>query len=66
MHRNPLIGYVQGFSFILARLIQIIPEPPECFWTLTMLLEKILPIDYYSHLLGVRADSQLFAEVLLP
>ncbi len=31
-----------------------------------MLLEKILPIDYYAHLMGVRADSVLFAEILFP
>ena len=38
----------------------------DCFWTFAMLLENILPIDYYTHLMGVRADSVLFAEVLFP
>lgn len=29
----------------------------EAFWTLTMILETILPIDYYSNMVGVLIDQ---------
>ncbi len=66
IYRNPLIGYVQGFNFILAKLVTVISSPNDLFWMFTMLLENILPLDYYSHMLGVRADSFLYADILLP
>jgi hypothetical protein len=45
--RNPLVGYCQGMNFILGRLIKILPEE-EAFWVFTMLIESILPLDYYT------------------
>jgi|LauGreDrversion4_2_1035121.scaffolds.fasta_scaffold229736_1 hypothetical protein len=66
VYRNPIIGYVQGFNFIISRMIQVLPNKNDCFWTFSMLLENVLPIDYYSHLMGVRADSELFGQILFP
>ena len=53
--RNPQVGYCQGMNFIAARLIACQKEE-EAFWTLCQLIECILPMDYYSNLLGVLID----------
>jgi len=36
----------------------------ECFWTLCMLIENILPIDYYSVMIGVMIDQKLFCKMI--
>jgi hypothetical protein len=32
------------------------PEEREAFWTLAMIVETMLPIDYYSNMVGVLID----------
>lgn len=32
----------------------------ESFWTLTLLIETILPLDYYSNMVGVLIDQHVF------
>lgn len=32
----------------------------ETFWTLAMIIETILPVDYYSNMVGVLIDQQVF------
>ena len=54
--RNPTVGYCQGMNFIVGRLLQFMNEE-EAFWTLTMIIETILPIDYYSNMVGVLVDQ---------
>ena len=43
-------------NFILGRMIQVLRGDEETFWTFTMLLEKILPFDYYIQMMGVSAN----------
>jgi Rab-GTPase-TBC domain len=62
--RNPLIGYCQGMNFILGRLVQNLNEE-EAFWVYSMLMEQVLPIDYYAQMIGVHADVEYFGEELL-
>ncbi len=57
--RNPTVGYCQGLNFIAATLLRFLEEE-ETFWTLTMLIECILPIDYYSVMVGVLLDQKIF------
>lgn len=52
-------------NFILGRMIQVLKSDEETFWTFTMLLEKILPFDYYIQMMGVSADVKYFGEELL-
>ena len=42
-------------NYIVGRLVKYMNEE-EAFWTLTMILETILPIDYYSNMIGVLID----------
>lgn len=58
--RNSSIGYVQGFNFILAKLMQYITDEEKLFWTFTMIIENVLPINYYSEMAGVMSDVDLF------
>lgn len=51
-------------NFVLGRLIMQMSEE-QAFWVFTMLLEKILPVDYYNHLMGVNADCHYFETELL-
>jgi hypothetical protein len=61
--RNPTIGYCQGLNFIVGRMIQYMNEE-EAFWTLTMILETILPLDFYCNMVGVLVDQQVFKELV--
>jgi hypothetical protein len=53
--RNQVVGYCQGFNFIVGRLLQVVTEE-ESFWVLTALLESILPLDYFCNMVGVMVD----------
>lgn len=61
--RNPTVGYCQGMNFIVGRLLKFMNEE-EAFWTMTMILETILPLDYYSNMIGVLIDQKVFFELL--
>ena len=52
-------------NFILGRMIQVLKTDEETFWAFTMLLEKILPFDYYIQMMGVSADVKYFGEEIL-
>lgn len=56
--RNPTVGYCQGMNFIAARLLVCMSEE-EAFWTLVMIIEKYLPLDYYSNMIGVLVDQKV-------
>lgn len=36
----------------------------ECFWLMCCLIENVLPIDYYTSMLGVLYDSRIFYDLL--
>ena len=48
--RNTSIGYCQGMNFIVGRLLLIIDNEEQVFWIFTQIIEKILPLIYYSDL----------------
>jgi hypothetical protein len=47
----------------VARLLQVMPEE-EAFWSLTQIVEVLLPLDYYPNLLGVLVDLRIFQELM--
>jgi Rab-GTPase-TBC domain len=51
-------------NMILGKLILHLQEE-EAFWVFTMLLERVLPIDYYSQMMGVNSDCQFLGDQLL-
>ena len=50
-------------NFIVGRLLQFMSEE-ESFWTLAMIIETILPIDYYSNMVGVLVDQHVFKQTV--
>lgn len=57
------MGYCQGLNFIVAHLLRHMNEE-EAFWTLCCLIETILPLDYYSVMIGVLIDQKLFCRMV--
>ena len=55
--RSSSIGYCQGFNYIAAKIYKVTQDEEETFWILTKVLEEILPINYYSDIIGLIADS---------
>ena len=55
-------------NLIIGRMLKFLTEE-EAFWVFAMLIETILPIDYYCLMIGVQADVKIFkklVEVFLP
>lgn len=58
--RNPTVGYCQSMNYICALLLFHMEEE-RAFWVFTMIIEDILPPNYYTPtLLGGRIDQQVF------
>ena len=55
LKRNPTIGYCQGMNFIVGNLLRYMGEE-EAFWVFVSITENLLPIDYYSDMLGILVD----------
>ena len=61
--RNVDIGYCQAMNFIAAVFLIHMSEE-AAFWSLTSVVEDLVP-DYYSNtMIGIRRDSQVFARYL--
>ena len=61
---NPEVGYCQSMNFIAALFLLFMDEE-EAFWLLRVMIEDVLPSDYYTNtMIGVRADQKLFEELL--
>jgi len=57
--RNTSIGYCQGMNFIVCRLLLIMNNEEQAFWIFIQIIEKILPIIYYSDLAGIIIDTTI-------
>lgn len=50
-------------NFIVGKLLKYVNEE-EAFWIFVSITECILPIDYYSDLLGILVDQKVFEKIL--
>ena len=57
--RNTSIGYCQGMNFIVGRLLLIMDNEEQTFWLFIQIIEKILPLVYYSELIGIIVETSL-------
>eukprot|EP01062_Namystynia_karyoxenos_P080588 TRINITY_DN8701_c0_g1_i1.p1 TRINITY_DN8701_c0_g1~~TRINITY_DN8701_c0_g1_i1.p1 ORF type:complete len:878 (+),score=231.95 TRINITY_DN8701_c0_g1_i1:77-2710(+) len=55
--RNPDVGYCQGMNRLAALLTSAMPEE-RAFWTLALVVERVVP-DYYKGLQGAVVDLRL-------
>jgi hypothetical protein len=62
--RNPYVGYCQGLNFIAYFLIVMQFTEEEAFWLLSQIIETIIPMDYYTNMIGVVCDQQIFISIL--
>ena len=44
-------------------MIKIMTEE-ETFWVFAMLIESILPIDYYCHMVGIQTEVKVFNDLI--
>ena len=47
----------------MARLLEVMNEE-ESFWCFVQMIEVIMPIDYYSNLIGVMVDIRVFKSLM--
>ena len=60
--RNPTVGYIQGFNFLVFRLRKVLNEE-DTFWTLVMIIETYMPPDYYVEMYGVRTQASILQKI---
>ena len=62
--RNTSVGYCQGMNFIGGRLLLIMGSEEQTFWLFIIIMEKILPIIYYSELVGVVIETTIIENLI--
>ena len=62
--RNTSVGYCQGMNFIGGRILQVIGNEEHAFWLFIQIMEKILPIIYYSQLVGIVVETTLIENLI--
>ena len=62
--RNLSIGYVQGFNFIVGRMLKYISNEEKVFWLFTQVIEYILTIDFFSEMAGIMSDVDILVCML--
>ena len=58
------MGYCQGLNGLVAYFITKKIGEEECFWILVYIIEELMPRDYYTNMLALRADIQLVYKLL--
>ena len=62
--RNSTVGYCQGMNFIGGTLLLIMENEEQAFWVFIQIMERILPITYYSELIGIVVETTLVENIL--
>ena len=62
--RNTSVGYCQGMNFICGRLLLIMGNEEQAFWLFIQIMEKILPIIYYSELVGIVIETTIVENLI--
>jgi len=60
--RNPTVGYIQGFNFLVFRLRKVLTEE-DTFWTLVQIIETYMNPDYYVEMYGVRTQASILQKI---
>lgn len=58
--RNPEIGYLQGFNFIVNFFLLQNYSPEETFWVLVFIIEQLLHKQFYASFFPIFADIKFF------
>lgn len=61
-HRNPDIGYCQGFNFVAANLLLTVGDEEKVYWLMQCLIDKILPKNYYAKdMLPIQVEQEVLS-----
>ena len=61
---NPKIGYCQSMNFISGILLLFL-ELEKAFWVLAVIVEEILPAEYYTrNMVDMHVDQEVFASMI--
>jgi hypothetical protein len=56
---------VQGMNFLSAMLLVVMPSELDAFWMFVVMVERLLPADYFTDgLTGVRVDSNILVDLM--
>lgn len=50
---------MQGFNFIVGRILKIVQHEEKAFWIFVTIIENILPANFYSEMAGLMVDADL-------
>ena len=62
--RNISIGYMQGFNFIVGKILKNIENEEESFWIFVEIIEKYLPLNFYIESFGIVTDACISIELI--
>ena len=62
--RNTTVGYCQGMNFIGGSLLLIMGNEEQAFWVFIQIMEHILPITYFSELVGIVVETTMIENIL--
>lgn len=62
--RNTTVGYCQGMNFIGGSLLLIMGNEEQAFWVFIQIMEHILPITYFSDLVGIVVETTMIENIL--
>ena len=51
-------------NFIVGNILRYCEQEEDAFWLFVSIVENILPLDYYSDLLGILVDQKIFESIL--
>jgi Rab-GTPase-TBC domain len=60
--RNPTVGYIQGIAFPFYRMRKWLSEE-DVFWTLCIIVESYLPLDFYVEMYGATIHAKIFQKI---
>ncbi len=62
--RNISIGYMQGFNFIVGKILKNVKNEEESFWIFVEIIEKYLPLNFYIESFGIVTDACISIDLI--
>ena len=62
--RNISIGYMQGFNFIVGKILKNVKNEEESFWIFVEIIEKYLPLNFYIESFGIVCDACISIDLI--
>ena len=63
VQRHPTIEYCHGLNYVVSELLKYMAEC-EAFWTLSSIIETLLPLDHYACMMEALVDQKIFNRLI--